>query len=237
MSLPKSLVPTYEMVLPSSGKTIEYRPFLVKDEKVLLMAMEGNDVKEMVRALKQLIQTCSLTKLNVEELSLIDLEYFFIKIRSKSVDNISKLSYKCKNTVEDKECGNIVNVNINLDNIEVSKSEKFSDTVMLTKDVGLKLKIPNVKSLDHFTSSEASFDDQLKVIASSVECIFDKDNVYKDFTINEIVEYLGNLTQKQFSEIKVFFDNLPKIKHEIPFHCNKCGHKEILVLEGIQSFF
>lgn len=237
MSLPKSLVPTYEMTLPSSGQVIEYRPFLVKDEKVLLMAMEGNDVKEMIKALKQLIETCSLTKIDVNKLSLIDLEYFFIKVRSKSVDNISKLSYRCKNTVEEKECGNIVNINVNLDNIEVTKSKDYTDIIMLTSEIGLKMKMPNVQSLNHFNTQEASFDEQMNVIASSVDSIFDKDNVYNDFSLKEIVEYLGNLTQKQFTEIKNFFDNLPKIKHEVPFHCNKCGHKEVLVLEGIQSFF
>jgi len=239
MSLPKIVVPTYELILPSKKEKIQFRPFLVKEEKILLMAAESKDSSEMIRAMRQIIKNCLLNeKLDIDKLPLFDLEYIFLQLRSKSVGEVLETRFVCKNIVDAKECGNSEKVLIPLDKVQVEFPKQDYSLIKLSATMALKLKYPTFEILELLAKSTGNkYDDIFASIGQCIDCVVDGEEVYTTFTDEELNEFLESMPKNKFELIEKFLDNLPKIKIEIPFLCRKCGYKETLVLEDLQSFF
>ena len=231
MALPKLNTPTYELTKPSLEQNVTYRPFLVKEEKILLMAnQDENDTMGVVRAMRQIINNCILSaNFDVENLPLFDIEYIFLKVRSKSVGELSEVGYQCP------KCEAVNKVTINLDEVEVTKNENHSKQISLTDKVGLMMKYPDMHSISDSTEVE----DIMKILCKCIDMIYDGDEIYNssEYEFSEIVDFVDNLTQEQFQKMQEFFDTMPKLSHDIDYHCKSCGHEQILVIEGLQNFF
>ena len=243
MALPKIDVPLYELNLPSTEEKISYRPFLVKEEKILLMAMEGKDEKEITKAVKQIINNCVVTKgIDSEKLPLFDIEYILLNLRSKSMGDIIKTSYVHQDCPKAKEEGKepkAVEVEIDVSLIEVTKDPKHTNKIQLTKDVGVIMKYPDVSMMDKMQNIDTTNPDSaIDIITKCIESLYDEESVYgkTDYTPKELKEFILNLTQEQFSKIEQFFATIPKLQTEIEFVCD-CGYKEKILLEGLSSFF
>lgn len=241
--LPKIDVPMYDLVLPLIKKKVRFRPFLVKEEKILLMAMEAEDDAATLTAIKQIINNCCLTEdLDVDNLPVADLEFFFLNLRARSVNEIVDLQYKCNNKIkteegEEKDCGNVVDLEVNVLEIEPEIPKNHTNKIELSNEMGLVMKYPTFKIIE---SSEGSDIEKLMhILLNCVDYVYDKDNIYygKDIPKKELQEFIENLTREQFAKIQNFFDTMPKISKKVHFGCSKCGYKEDIVIEGIQNFF
>ena len=239
MALPKISVPTFEMTIPSTKQTIKYRPFLVKEEKVLLMALEGNDPKEMAHAIKQTISNCSLDEVDVNALAPFDIEYFFLLLRAKSLGETIDLTYQCKNKKGKADCSNTIQFAINIDDIKVEETEGHTNKVDLTDSVGILMKYPALETIMDQDFDTENVDSILGIIADCMESIHDDTSVYKmkDTDKSETTEFLEGLTQTQFIKIRNFFDTMPKVKYEETLTCNKCKKDNKVEIEGMQNFF
>jgi hypothetical protein len=242
MALPKIDVPVYEIYLPLSKLKIKYRPFLVKEEKILLMAMESGEEKTVVDSLKQIINNCCLQEVDVDNLPLSEIEYFFLQLRSKSLGEMVKLQYKCNNNVkndvgEEKKCNNVMNFDVNVSDITL-ESEGHTNKIELTKKLGIVMKYPSI-SMAQNDNSENEVERLMNIIHKCVDYVYDEDSIYpsKDISEQELKDFIEGLTQKQFEKIKTFFETMPKLKKKLNFKCNKCSHEEEILVEGIQNFF
>jgi len=243
MALPKLDVPIYETKLLSNGKTIKFRPFLVKEQKLFLMATQSEDVKDVVDVIKQVLKNCILTeKIDIDELPTFDLEHVFLQLRAKSVGEVVNLQYNCNNVVKTKDdddvvCDGVVKFKIDLTKLDIIKDEKHSNTIQFTENLGIVMKYPNFKLFNNFENNEAK--DELDLIINSVDYIFDKDNMYyaKDTSHEEMVEFFENMQQEDFEKVLEFFQTMPKISKGLHFKCPKCNYEEDIIVEGIQNFF
>jgi rubrerythrin len=243
MALPKIDVPIYTVDLPLSKKSVRYRPFLVKEEKILLMAMESNDEKEILESIKQIINNCCLDDIDVETLPVLDVEYFFLNLRARSINEISELQYKCNNLVKDdkgeeKECGNVVKMKLNILDVKPEFNEKHSNKIELSKNLGIVMKYPNIKMVTN-VNDENDVEKIIKIVSNCVEYIYDENNIYykKDIDETELIEFIESMNKEQFSKIQDFFNTIPKLKKDMNFKCGKCGYSEKIEVEGIQNFF
>jgi len=234
MALPIQSAPTYKTVLPSSGKEIEYRPFLVKEQKVLVMAKEGADQEQVMSAIIKMIDACTFGKENISKLPMMDLEWLFIKVRAISVGETSKLVLTCM----DKDCKGTAKVDLDLEAIQPSGAMPESDTVMLTDDMGVKLRVPSVKDIDGLTKMDET-QQSMEIVKRCITSVFDADEVYpmEDVSQKELDEFFDSLTFKQLDELGMFFDSLPKLTHEVKYKCGVCQTENTRLLQGIQSFF
>lgn len=245
MALPKINSPVFELTLPSSGKEVKYRPFLVKEQKILLMALEAQDQKEMLRAIKQIINNCAVDKIDVDELPMFDLEYFFIKLRAKSVGEIVelRLSHPEKKNSEGNECGHVVTFKLNLMDVEVQKDEDHSSKILLDEEskIGVCLRYPTMSLADKMQSAgqQSQIDVVLSLVADSIDYIYDANDVYpaKESSRKELLEFVNNLSQDQFKKLTDFFNSMPKLKHTIKWRCPECQNEESVDLEGMANFF
>ena len=231
MALPKISTPVFFIKIPSTGKEFKFRPFLVKEEKILLMAQQGEN-SDVLFALKQIINNCCFDDLNVEDLATFDLEYIFLKLRAKSVNNLIKLRYR--DTEDDK----IYDFEVNLDDIEVKFQEETDNKVQINEEVGLVLKYPNVKVTEKLVNIEDQAELLNKILVHCIDVIYDKENVYpaSESTEQELTEFLENLDTKSFKKIEDFFSNMPKLHHEIRYQ-NSLGNDRVINLDSIQDFF
>ena len=238
MPLPKIATPTYELELPSTGETVQYRPFLVKEEKLLVIALESDDTKQITTAIKSVIKNCILTKgIKVEQLPTFDIEYLFLNIRGKSVGEDIEVNVICPDDEETE-----VKVNINLDDIQVQKSEDHSDKIKLDDNIMMQMKYP---SLDQFIKNNFEINDKnmmdqsFDLIASCVDKIFTKDEVWAaaDCTKKEMTDFLEQMNSSQFKEIETFFETMPKLSHTIKVKNPNTKKESDIVLEGLASFF
>ncbi len=238
MPLPTLSVPTYELVLPSTGKKVKYRPFLVKEEKVLLLAMESEDEKEIERAVKQTLTACIQTRgVKVENLASFDLEFLFLKIRSVSAGEDIKMKVICQDDNETQ-----VTVSLNIDSIEVTKPEGHDRKIMLNEDTGLMMKYPGFKQFVDLTLLNKDLDsteDIFNLIADCIDQVFKGEEVWdiRDMKRNEVVRFLGNMTQQQFELVQGFFETMPTLRHEFTATNPNTGIDSTYTLEGLQSFF
>ena len=240
MPLPKIATPSYELELPSIEKTIQYRPFLVKEEKLLVIALESQDIKQITNAIKAVIKSCILTKsVKVEDLPTFDIEYLFLNIRGKSVgENIDvKLVCPDDNKTE-------VSVSVNLDDIQVKKSEGHSNKVKLDENLMMELKYPSlnefVKSnFDPNDQTRSAMDQSFDLVSSRIDKIYNKDEVWiaADCSKKEIKDFLESMNSSQFKEIEKFFETMPKLSHTIKVFNPKTKVESDVVLEGLASFF
>ena len=232
MALPKINTVLYDLELPSSGKKVEYRPFLVKEEKILLMALEGKDDREMSKAIKQIITQCvSTAGFNVNKLPMIDLEYLFLNIRGKAVGDISTITFE-------HECGETINLDIDLSKVKVVKNKNYSDLVKITDDVMIRLTPPGIDNVIG-AGNKNQIDMVLEIIRDSIVEIIEGEDVFsaQDHTREELEEFLNSLNSGQFIKVQEYYESLPKMKQDIEYTCTKCGKTETETLEGLASFF
>ena len=238
MPLPKIATPYYELELPSSGEKIEYRPFLVKEEKLLVLAMETQDQKQITRAIKEVIKSCVRGSLKVESLPTFDIEYLFLNIRGKSVGEEIEL------TVTAPDDGvTEVPVVINIDDIKVIKDEKHKRDIDLGEGLQMRLKYPSLEQFisENFDMSEgaSNVEKTFDLIATCVDTIYSADEAWTsaDCTKKELNDFLDQLNTKQFQEIETFFETMPKLQHTVNIKNPKTKKKSEVVLEGLASFF
>jgi rubrerythrin len=243
MALPKIDVPVYTIDLPLSKKNVRYRPFLVKEEKLLLMAMESNEEKTVIDTIKQIINNCCLDEIDVDNLPVLDLEFFFLNLRARSIGEVVNLQYKCNNIVKDeegneKDCGNVVKFDVNILEIKPEENINHTNKIELSEKMGLMMNYPNFKMIGD-NESLTDVEQIIKIISDCIEYIYDEDSIYykKDITQEDLNEFIEGLTREQFSKVQDFFDTIPKIKKDVEFKCNKCGYTENITIEGIQNFF
>jgi hypothetical protein len=240
MALPKLDVPTYEIELPISKKTIKYRPFLVKEQKNLLMALESNESSTIQQNVRDILNNCTLTEgINIDKLPIIDVEYYFINLRSKSVGEIVETRYRCNNEVEEKVCGNIMEASVNLQNIQPYREEEVSPEIQLTDKIMIKMKYPEFGIIKDSLNMEDITEVTFNLISESIEHIFDGDQFYyaHEAEPGEMLEFVEGLNQAQFEKVEHFFNNLPKLKETVEMTCSKCGFYHKIDVEGLENFF
>ena len=238
MPLPKIATPTYELELPSTGETIQYRPFLVKEEKLLVIALESEDNKQITTAIKTVIKNCILTKnIKVELLPTFDIEFLFLNIRGKSVGEELDVNIICPDDGETE-----VPVKINLDDIKVQKNEEHSNRIKLDDSIMMEMKYP---SLDQFIKNNFDFDNKnamdqsFELIGSCIDKIYTEDEVWAtaDVSKKELNEFLESMNSSQFKDIEKFFETMPKLSHTVKVTNPKTKVESEVVLEGLASFF
>lgn len=237
MALPKPPVPTYELELPSTGKTVKYRPFLVSEEKILLMAMESEDEKQITAAVKDIVKSCMITRgIKLEDLSSFDIEYLFLNIRGKSVGEEVQMKITCNDDNETQ-----VDYTLNIAEIKVQKDPKHTNKIMLDDTTGIIMKYPGIEQfiqtqiMMKALNAEQVFD----IIVDSVYQIFSGEDVYEAKTTpkKELEEWLGGLTSKQFEKIKDFFATMPKLSHTFTVMNPNTGVESEYTIEGLVNFF
>ncbi len=236
MPLPTIVTPSYELTLPSNGKKIKYRPFLVKEEKILILAIESNSMKDISRAIKDVLKNCILTKgVKIDELPTFDIEYLFLNIRSRSVGESIDLVITCPDDNETK-----VNTQIYIDEIKVKKNKDHNPDIKLDDTYTMRLKYP---SLDQFIDDNFNFDldrdNSFDIISSCIDMVFSDEEAWeaKDCTKKELLEFVERLNSSQFKEVENFFDTMPQLSHEIEVENPKTKVKSTVTLEGLASFF
>jgi hypothetical protein len=237
MALPINTTPVYTLTLPSTGKDIKYRPFLVKEEKALLVAQQSEDPVVMIDSLKNVIQSCVQDNIDINTLATFDLEYIFTQVRAKSVGEIIDLQVKC-DTCDDERA--VSRISIDLTKLMVDKDPTHTNKIVLYDDVGVILKYPTMDVLKKMDSTDYEDVDQIfEIVVNCIDSIYTTDEMFsaKDQTKEELSEFLNNLTNDQFSKIQAFFTTMPRLKHEVDYTCPVCNKPHHKVLEGLQSFF
>ena len=236
MPLPTIVTPSYELTLPSNGKKIKYRPFLVKEEKILILAIESNSMKDISRAIKDVLKNCILTKgVKIDELPTFDIEYLFLNIRSRSVGESIDLVITCPDDNETK-----INTQIYIDEIQVKTNKDHNPDIKLDDTYTMRLKYP---SLDQFIDENFNFDldrdNSFDIISSCIDMVFSDEEAWeaKDCTKKELLEFVERLNSAQFKEVEKFFDTMPQLSHEIEVENPKTKVKSTVTLEGLASFF
>ena len=232
MSLPSLNTPTYNLTIPSTKQRIKYRPFVVKEEKVLLMALESENDQEIADALKSIINACVTTKdFEFDKLATFDIEYIFLNIRGKSVGEIIDLLLTCPDDNETE-----VKVSINIDDIKVKFDKGHSNKIQISDDLWVEMKYPGLES---FTNPQDNIDDTFKFVASSIDKIYNEEDVWDSSTttVDELVGFLENMSSKQFSDIQKFFESMPSLKHEVKFTNPNTKVESKYVIEGLSNFF
>ena len=232
MSLPKIDMPTFEMVLPSSGETVKYRPFTVKEEKILLIAQEGDDIKSAINAVKQVVNNC-LIEVDIEKFAMFDLEYILLLLRSKSVDNNVKFA------IRDLDTDETVELELNLDDVKVTTVDEHTNKIRVNEEYTMFLRYPTINQFVEFI--EGDQEDPLvtyNIMVSCLDKVASENEVFhfKDFSREEIDKFMDDLSGDVLVQIKRFFDTMPKLRHEMKYK-NKNGDDKIFVLEGMKSFF
>ena len=238
MPLPKIATPTYELELPSTGETVQYRPFLVKEEKVLVIALESEDTKQITNSIKTVIKNCIVTKgIKVEALPTFDIEYLFLNIRGKSVGEEIEVNVICP---DDEETN--VAIKIDLDSIKVQKNEEHSNKIKVDPTIMMEMKYP---SLEQFIKTNFDFkndnamDQSFELISSCIDKIYTEEEVWaaSDVTKKELIEFLEQMNSAQFKEIEKFFETMPRLSHKVKVTNPKTQVESEVVLEGLASFF
>ena len=235
MTLPVISVPKFELTLPSTGKKYKYRPFLVKEEKILLIALEGGNAREILSAVKDLVSTC-VEKIKIEDLTIFDLEYVFLRLREKSIGDIIKINLRHQNSTE---CENTQVVEVNLNEVGVIFSDKNEKKIQLTDNVGMVLKYPSITIMDKLSDDSNESDYAMEILENCIDYIYDADKIYpsKDYKKEEIHQFIDSLSHQHMEKIDNFFTTLPKLEHKVTWKCEKCGKEETITLSGLSDFF
>jgi len=237
MALPIIENPRYELTLPSSDVQVQFRPFVVKEEKILLMAMETKDNNEIVTATKDILKACTFEKLDIESLPMFDIEYLLLQIRSKSVGEVAKFKVICP---DDKQTA--ADVELDLSAVQVQVDDDHSNKVVIDEErkLGLVLNYPSLGiTKAGFDVNKENVETMFNVVASCIDHIYEGDKTYpaKDSTKKELVEFLEGLSQQAFLKIKKFFDTMPQLRHEVEVTNPKTGIKSTVTFKGLQDFF
>lgn len=237
MPLPQINAPTYELTIPSSKRKIRYRPFLVKEEKILVIAMESNDIGDIARAVKQVLGQCILTKgIKIDKLSTFDIEYLFLNVRGKSVGETVDIKVTCPD-----DGVTTVPVTVDLDAIKVTFDPEHDKDIILDDKLKMRMKYPSLDEFikENFQVDQVGFEQSIEMIASCVDMIYSEDETWTgaDFTQKEMVDFLEGLGSKQFKELEKFFTTMPKLTHEIKVTNPKTKKENTIKLEGLAAFF
>ena len=237
MPLPQIATPTYELVLPSSGRKIKYRPFLVKEEKILIIALESQDQKQIATAVKSILASCILTKgTKVDKLSTFDIEYLFLNVRGKSVGEQIEVMVTCPDDGKTQ-----VPTSINIDAIKVHKNKNHKQDIKLDDNYTLKMRYPSLNEFikTNFSAENIKVDDTFELIASCIDQIYSEEESWtqEDCTTKELTDFIESLNSAQFKEIEKFFDTMPKLSHVVEVTNPNTKVKSKITIEGLQSFF
>ena len=239
MSLPKLNVPVYETVLPSTEKVIKYRPFLVKEEKVLLTAMEDGKTETIMNAVKQVLKNCIQSPLDLDLLPTFDLEFLFLRLRAKSVGEEVTIGLKPWGCPQNNGelCDKTTEVKVNLEEVKVIKDEKHTSKIMLDDNVGIKMRYPDISKID--SDMGDNFETGMKMVKDSIDMIFTSEETHERDTISEteLNDFIDSLNTEQFGRIKEFFDTMPQLKHTAKYTCSTCGEEKETTITGLNSFF
>jgi 3-methyladenine DNA glycosylase AlkC len=230
MALPKLETPTFELTLPSTGSKITFRPFLVKEHKILLTMSEA-DNEEVARIIRELVDVCTFKKLNIKELPHFDIEYVFLYLRAKSISETVEVVVNC-------ECGEKINTSFNIEDVKVVKPENHNNKIMINNEIGIELRYPNIDDVvDVFNTNDNQ--KVIDLVIKSIKGIYNQEDYWEaiDQTKEELEEFVYSLTKEQFSKLEQFFVTSPKIVQTIECDCPKCGKHNISKLEGLQNFF
>jgi len=236
MALPKLDVPIYEMTVPSTDEKIKYRPFLIKEEKILLIAMESGENEDVIQAVKQIVSECTFNVLKLGDMPMFDVEYIFLQIRSKSVGEVSKLKILCQDDGK-----TYANVEVDLTEIEVQVNDDHTNKIELTDEMGVMMKYPTIDSFSVAGISDITAENMLDVIVACIDKIYDKkgEEVYdsKDSSKKELTDFVEGMNTTQFQDVQAFFDSMPKLRHEITVVNPKTKVKNVVALSGLNDFF
>lgn len=228
MPLPTLDVTTYETILPSTGKAIKFRPFLVKEYKILLTALE-TDQSEVTRIVNELIDACTYKQLEIDKLAHFDTEYLFLQLRSKSIGEITELNINC-------DCGNKIRYDLNLNDIKITKTDNHTNKIKINDNLGVVMRYPKFEEIVEIYENLKT-DKLVNLIANCIDSVYDADQVYNDFTKQEAIEFISGFTKDQFDKLEDFFATMPKVSQHIDTNCDKCGAHHEYDLEGLQNFF
>ena len=237
MTLPSIESPRYELTLPSTDKVIQFRPFLVKEEKILLVAMESNDNNEILNATKEILKACTFEKIDVDTLPIFDIEYIFLQIRSKSVGEIAKFKMLCP---DDKETYADVEVDLTKVNVQVDDEHTNKIVIDENRKLGIVFNYPTLEMTKAgFNLDDTNVDTLFEIMAQSINHIFEGEKIYpsKDSTKEEMKKFLEGLPQSAFVKIKSFFETMPQLRHSVEVENPKTKVKSTIVLQGIRDFF
>ena len=237
MPLPTISTPTYELVLPSSNRKIKFRPFLVKEEKILIIALESQDQKQIANAVKTILSSCILTKgIKIDKLSTFDIEYLFLNVRGKSVGEKIDVMITCPDDGKTQ-----VPMSINIDSIKVQKSKEHNPDIKLDETFTLRMRYPSLNEFikSNFDAGDIKVDDTFELIASCVDQVYSEEESWtqEDCTKKELVDFIDQLNSSQFKEIEKFFDTMPKLSHTLKVINPNTNVESEIVIEGLQSFF
>lgn len=243
MPLPSIIHPIYKLTLPISKTEITYRPFIEKERKILLMALEANDPEDIMNVVLQILTDCLLTsdkEMLIENLTTVDAEYFFLHLRAKSVGEIVTLNFRCENETSNGVCSNIMQTDVDITTVTITSLPE-TNLVKLTPTIGVKMKYPSFKSLEQYSTltGNTAADYIYELLANCIDYVVENETIYqsKDFTKDEILEFLLSLTTEQFHHIETFIDSLPNLIKVVHHKCSKCGFDHEITISGYQSFF
>ena len=236
MALPKLNTPTYELEIPSTDEKIKFRPFLVKEEIILMMALETKDNAQIISAVKDIVSECTFNKLNISTMPMFDVEYIFLQIRSKSVGEVSKVQILCPDDNK-----TYTNVEIDLNEVKVQVEDGHTNKIELTDSMGIIMTYPNIDSFSDNGIQNINASNMLDVIGTCILQIYEDkgEKVYeaKDQTKKELVEFIEQLNTKQFQDVQKFFDTMPRLKHTIKVKNPKTKKTSDVTLSGLNDFF
>ena len=236
MALPQVNTPTYELVVPSTDEKLKYRPFLVKEEKILMIAMEGKEQSGIIEATKEIVKSCTFGKFDTLNSPIFDVEYIFLNIRAKSVGEISTVNLRC---LDDKET--FVPTEIDLTKVEVEMNKDHTNKIELSEEMGMIMTYPTLDSFSEYEGTVVNASNMIDIIASCVSQIYDKkgEDVYeaKDSTKQELIDFVEQLNSKQFADVQAFFDTMPKLTHTVKIKNPKTKKESEITLSGLNDFF
>ena len=232
MNLPVLNTPTYEMEIPSTGEKIKYRPFLVKEQKLLMMAQESGDEAAQMRTVGEIVKNCTFNKIDKPDtMATFDIEYMFLMTRAQSVGSKIPMTVTCPDDGETK-----VEHEINIDEIKVKKTDGHTNVIMLTDDIGITMKYPNLDMVKKFTNTANITEVSFEMIKSCIQNIFDKDQVYDEMSDKDLQNFIEQMNTEQFEKLTQFFDTMPKLSHSFKVKNPNTGVESDIVLEGLDSF-
>ena len=242
MALPKVATATYELIIPSTGQKVTYRPFLVKEEKMLMMAADGEGAS-IGKAIKQVLSACAQSKVNIDTLAPFDIEYFFLQLRAKSIGNEIKVRLRKPASVdcETENCQQICEIKLDAEKIKLDTENVPDGKIKITEDIGIKLKYPDIDSMQKFiaTGKDPTTDEIFKIISDCIQYIWEGDEIFqaKDSSKQEINDFIESLNSEQFGKVRGFFEDMPKLSKDVGWECPKCEKTAVVTLQGIDAFF
>jgi len=236
MALPKLATPKFGLELPSNGKRLTFRPFVVKEEKMLLMAASANDENSMIDAVKDVIASCVIDDdFNVDKMPFFDLEYIFLNIRAKSIGEIIKMEYRHVGGVNYKgiACETVTPVDVNLESVRVNIPEGHSNKIDLGDNLGMEMRYPTINDIQSISGNG----DEINMLAKCILSVYDNDNVYEPDNLEDSIQFIESLNSTQFANVMKFVNTIPKLRHTFTYKCRGCEQEDTITLEGLSDFF